>query len=1164
MGPDKLAPEIVGERQRFLTERLGELDPQLVAQYRGAIRVLNDSGNPDRIALAAHGIREFGEHLTKHLELPTPTQGENLGDRVRRLQPVWEAARSERLDRSQQGECENTPHEDKLFKELDTFFRAVEQEKPTQRQRAERLVEELDVNRHSVNSAHKLSEVQRWLEIRRFFQRASHHSRTSLEDLLATLDRLQDFLIAKLHRQPSLDLTAIDQLLAKQQHGPTEELITLAIEQIHGGHVQRNHFFSRLTSAVWLERLWEHGLFSDPPASIASNGYVVYPIWEQSRCLVRLATEGCDPDLLVKVSLSIPETDNIRVGEDLLEVALALPASLSKLFVPLAEKWLAAPHNILTADRSAKLVVSLSAANQVKEAEHLARALLAVVPAPPSASGLRACQSVVHRNGYGDVLGTCLEALGEADWLLTLRLACDLLNRAFEISRSDGDEQGEDYSYVWHSAIEEEAGVAPVLSTSLLCAVRDVAERAIERQPDRFSAVIQELSNRTWTSFRRLILHLCAQFPVDGIHEAGTQFCDPAILVRPATRHEAARLLKRVFGTLSNARQSDILAWIAVGPDPDKVRRLLGTKATDQDVEDYSDRWRRDQLAIMAGQLPREYEEELAQLEDKLGPADRSDRAVKFEGWSGPSSPVTLEHLSERTPEGVIEEIKSWSPSGDWCSATPEGLGRVLKEDVHRRSTLYAAASLQFRGADPTYVRALFDGLRDAWRAGHSFGWSPVLQLGKWVFEQPRELPGRDRESFDADPDWGWSRKSVVNLVSGGLRDVDGRIPFAYRETVWEIIEAGSRDPDPTAEYEAEFGGDNMDPPTMAINTVRGCAFDAMFRYGLWVNACTAPDPTGNPTEQRTLDGIPELRARLEDSLGSAPETALSVRSVYGRRLPVIVHLDSGWAADRIPMILSADPEQPAITRAVWESYVLFNHASDAMWRLLAAYYEQAVNELGVVRSQANSLGDPDFRLGQHLVMLYVRGSIELDSGDGLLDGYFSRASPELRGHVLFWVGNAVAEESEELPTRYRERLTALFEWRLATLPAGGQPDDYAELSFFSTWFTSGCFELDWSVNCMVAIVDAGGTVRPDQECLSALLGCTAQYPLQSLKILRSILFRSSEPRFYILDFTEELLKRLLALDDKEVDFAVRQLVESLIADGHLKFRELLPLRGME
>src|SRR5262249_19814824 len=114
------------------------------------------------------------------------------------------------------------------------------------------------------------------------------------------------------------------------------------------------------------------------------------------------------------------------------------------------------------------------------------------------------------------------------------------------------------------------------------------------------------------------------------------------------------------------------------------------------------------------------------------------------------------------------------------------------------------------------------------------FEWPPLLELSDWVVEQPRDLP-ESRHRDDEDPGWGWTRKTNAALLSAAFHHGAAELPFELRDRAWSAVERLTEDPDPTPDYEARYGGTNLDPATLSINTTRGEAMHAVVHYGLWV-----------------------------------------------------------------------------------------------------------------------------------------------------------------------------------------------------------------------------------------------------------------------------------------------------------------------------------------
>jgi hypothetical protein len=126
--------------------------------------------------------------------------------------------------------------------------------------------------------------------------------------------------------------------------------------------------------------------------------------------------------------------------------------------------------------------------------------------------------------------------------------------------------------------------------------------------------------------------------------------------------------------------------------------------------------------------------------------------------------------------------------------------------------------------------RALIQALWEPAKQKRVLNWEKVLTLCRWVANQPREIPGRKSDPKDQDPDWGWTRKAIANLLSHGF-DSDG-IPFELRYQAWEALEPVTDDLDPKPEDESRSGA-NDDPASFAINTTQGEAIHAVVGYAL-------------------------------------------------------------------------------------------------------------------------------------------------------------------------------------------------------------------------------------------------------------------------------------------------------------------------------------------
>ena len=163
------------------------------------------------------------------------------------------------------------------------------------------------------------------------------------------------------------------------------------------------------------------------------------------------------------------------------------------------------------------------------------------------------------------------------------------------------------------------------------------------------------------------------------------------------------------------------------------------------------------------------------------------------------------------------------------------------------------------------YVVALLRGLCQAVREERTVDWTSIMAL---LSEISTRHP-RDRE-------WREARLVSIRLLGAGLKD--DAIPLGLRSAVWAVIDSAAEDPHPSPEDDAES---TLDVATASINTVRGEAAHAVVRYALWVYR-SVMDPSAEDSPALDLNGVPEVRKRLDRHLDPAIEPSPSVRAVYG------------------------------------------------------------------------------------------------------------------------------------------------------------------------------------------------------------------------------------------------------------------------------------------
>lgn len=930
------------------------------------------------------------------------------------------------------------------------------------------------------------------------------------------------------------------------------------------------YFFDQLSSTDWIEPLWEAGLFRSPYEPIREGEYIRFPQWPESRYLARMAPHA--PEIVLKVCLEIPETENIRVHEDLVDAAVKMPPHLSAEFVPKAKVWIETPYPSLLPEKLGELVAHLSRGGQSVAALDLAQALLMVLS--DSRAVEKTAEDKTYRLSpepgarfdlwdYEQIIKKNIPDLVAAAPQETFELLCNLLDSAIRLSRRrDEDEGPVDYSYIWRPDIDSLEHIHG-LKDLLVTAVRDAAEKIIHvdaMQLPRLVSMLEKKDDRSykWHVFQRIALHLVRRFPEAAPTLVVERLLDPKLLDAGWCQNEYRQLLQDRFAHLSATEQKRWLDFIEQGPPAD-ARKDVEPKSPEE-KEQRATHWRRELLAVVADQLPPEWRDRHRQWTDGLiVPKDFA--ASRVVTWYGPTSPKSPQDLKAMTVSELLSFLQTWQQPDDPWTSSLEGLGRQLTTVVSEEPARFAQEALHFQVLDPTYVRAVISGLEEACKAEKPFDWVPVLQLCHWVVTQPREIPGRRLQKGDADPDWGWTRKAIARLLSAGIDKGATEISFTHKQEVWGVIKSLTDDPDPTQEYEAQYSGSKIDPAALSINTVRGDAMHTVVRYALWVrrNLEKLPDAS-----ERLAHGFNEMSEVLEvfnAHLDVSRDQSLAVRAVYGQWFPWLSLLDSGWASENVSRIFPHDPALRPFLDAAWETYVMFCKPYDQVFQILREEYEGAVDRIGQP-SGGRHAADPEECLAEHLIVFYLRGKINMADSGNVLALFYEKSTVKLRAHVIEFMGRSLYTEGTTVRPELVERSKIFWQRRLddvKTVRASSQSD---ELIQFGWWFASGKFDDTWSISQIMEVLRLTGKVKPDHLVVKRLASLAVRMPLEVVQCLRKMIEGDRED-WKIRAWQSEARTILsTAIQARNVDAreAAIDLVHRLGARGYLEFRDLLPI----
>lgn len=904
------------------------------------------------------------------------------------------------------------------------------------------------------------------------------------------------------------------------------ELLDKALEQIGKGAATYEYFFAQLQTPTWIGPLLEKGFFKSPPSLMRLERTVSIPSWPESQYLARVTSQS--PEQVQKILLALPDTDNIRVHEDVVTAALAMPAPMAAAIGAREARWLKAQRQklLFMPEALGRLISHLATGGQTKSAFDLARALLRIGRKDGEED-----PTLVGRYEYGRLLEEHIPALRKADGLRTLGLLCDCLMHA-----AGGDRN--DYSYIWRPAIEEHSQNQKYseIRDALVDAVRDSAQALIEEGIVEPTLVLHDLQKRPGGIFRRLGLNLLANNIIKLAEQAEQSLFSPTNFDDSAVHHEYILLMRALLPLLQSVERERFFLLLQSGPVTEKLDDDPALRS-EQIVH-----WQARLLAALGTVVPTEWLKRLPDAARLTATFEHPDFLTYSSSWTGPTSPKTADNLNAMDVPAIARYLETWKPDGKWNAPTPEGLARALQQSVVTEPQRFVDRMELFRLVHPTYVRAVFQGLREAVEAGRTFDWVPVLKYLKAA--QPSTPISRATEAgLDADPHWGWARRSIASLLQLGFEK--DSIPESGRTLAWDVLHPLTEDPDPSAESEADTG---MDPVTRSINTPRGEAMHAVIQYALWLHRLRTKG-------DQLAEYMPEVWAILDRHLDSSVERTLTIRTVYGRWFPWLLLMNPAWATKNRDVIFPTDEKCDDIRRAAWEAYIVFSRPYDNVYPVLRAQYGWAVSNLFTATVAGRDVASPNEHVGQHLAVYLSRG---FEQAAELMRTYLLNGGDLLAAHVMAFIGRSFKSDKGELPRETQERLEALWDWLFEA--AKLNPKQWQKtLKAFGAWAASDSFKFEWRAQNLIAARDLAGATDDDYDVVEALKAHAASHPKLALDVLAAVVRsdRNGWGRHMWKDDAREVIRIVLA--KPETAEAARILLNELGARGYLDFRDLMP-----
>ncbi len=1071
--------EFKNERKRRIFEFLREIDEKIGSIYYGALVVLEDKSNPQRISQSAHSFREIACVISRSSSKP----------------------------------------------------RDKEEALP------KKLSEVLDPR----GGAHNLLDIYRvWNKYQRRFANISHHGEEmSDEEFITFVEKFEEYLIENVLVSKKVRLEEIDKFI-KNKEKDIKKLKTL----ISVGYTTYSYFFNN-ADQDYLEFLYGNNFFKDVPKAKSDGQYISFPLWPESRYLVRAAIGK--PEIVMDIikSLVLSKDSNPRVLEDFTEAAINMPTTITARIVDKIKKenWIESPYHLALPIKFNDLLAKLIKDKEYKNAVKLVATILKVrLKKNPTESDYalsnKEAEGYIEDYDYGRILETILK-IPDCDLKPFLKTLMNILGDSIELelksNKFNSKDKLNDASYLWRPSIEESEDNWNFrdVKEKLVGCLRELLERymtyAMGKEKIDLNKELEGIVayNPGYLIFKRFKLHMYRLFKNSfkpQIENALIRYFDYWPIKR-----EYILLVKESFGEINKKVKNRYFELIKKGP-----------KEKEKDVED----WKIRKYILVKKYLSKVQLNELNKLLGDKPEPQISEYLVKS-GFTfvGPNSPINREDMISKNINEIIRYLLDWEPNKDIYAPTSEGLGRVLEQVVEEKTEDFSYKSDKFLDLKmkPVYIYHLFNGFRNGLKKDSNIDWDKVINLAYTIIKRAKneELIEFKSDNDDFEINWDGVFKSIADLLKDGLVRNKLAPILKHRTDIFEIIEFLCNHPEPDIDYERQYGGDNLDPFTMSINTVRGTAFHALFSYIIWCNNLLKDN------SNKTI--FDEAKKILNDHLDCNIEPTLTIHSVYGYYFPLLHFYDYKWAKENISKIFPKDDLGKRYS--AWETYLSNNIYYD-IFKLLEDRYEWAIDELSSVPERRYWI-DPVTKLINHLMIIYFN-----HSEDSICRKFFSKATDNQKGMAVSFIGRYYIynKKSEVEEIQDIDRFKEFWEWRLI----GSNSID--ELKEFGWWIKKDIFDNEWLLKRLhETLLKTKSIISAEIEVIEELLKFVDEYPLQTSEVLYFMIkSKNPEMHYMILEGTvKKLITKLNSCKIEEVKKTTEKTVDYLISLGFEDFKDI-------
>ena len=385
-------PLVLTTQQQAVLDALKNIDTDkypLSQWYHGALYALDNHNNPDHVAQAAHSLRELLEKLPEVVHESDVQVGGSKSSKFLTMRSNidnWLLRSKERNPEGWKGK-QVDKYLTKALTEIEKYIELNKQ--PNRRERIQQAVATIDPMVNSLDANIQKSKRDQYCNLWDQLEGFAHHNdksnkdKSNVAEFTSCLKELENIIFVFLAPGTAQNQKEIQTILNLPDKSDDDvESMFLLIEHRGANFVFFFKQVSEKADVTWLPFLEKKGYFAHPPnVQQTDEGSVIYPIWDPMRYLEKVSRQA--PDEVIEIVRQLPETDNPRVYEGILDVALQLPGEQSVKLKPKMLEYVRMEHRFLH-HKFTELLAHWTEENQISAALELSKHLVVFDPDPQS------------------------------------------------------------------------------------------------------------------------------------------------------------------------------------------------------------------------------------------------------------------------------------------------------------------------------------------------------------------------------------------------------------------------------------------------------------------------------------------------------------------------------------------------------------------------------------------------------------------------------------------------------------------------------------------------------------------------------------------------------------------------------------------------------------